>query len=200
MPNWSDLLATEPTRSLAWLFYPSSGGPTELGYPGHYKASADLPAQIEDSPRHDEFRVQGVLTDTLTLAARFDAGMTSRIARWPDVKRRTFSAPESPFLRFWTVARTCHRDGKVELEELFDSFIRTMTADQSGMAGKSARQVKNDGIAFLLAILNEEARRETREYSCCRSLLRGHFPSPSTSTSVYEEYVSSLTASKYPSS
>lgn len=66
------------------------------------------------------------------------------------------SISQPAFLRFWNIAIEVFSSAEVVI--LIDAFIKTTTAEQYILDGRSAHQLRHDGSAYLLnAILNSES-------------------------------------------
>jgi hypothetical protein len=164
VPNWSDFFEDEPVRSLSWLSYSNTGGATDLGFPKHYNAAAGLPAKLENPVDDEALRIHALKSGIVTLTATFNLNRGSPLHESRFIRRALKKsillesyrshAVQSSFLRFWKMAVKLGK--QMRTSDLIYAFIKSTTADQYRLSGRSAEQIRKDGSAYLFREFEKE--------------------------------------------
>ncbi|KAI1129790.1 hypothetical protein F5Y10DRAFT_237644 [Nemania abortiva] len=146
VPNWCDYSVTERevARFFSWLSHPNTAGAVTLGFPEHYKASCGLPVKLFRCPDSFVLRLSGLKVDLVVGATQFE-DETEYFG-----KRDCGSA----FLQLWKTALPFLLEGK-PITDWIAPWIKTTTAEQHVICGKTAEQIFKDGLAYLSNALSD---------------------------------------------
>ncbi|RTE78456.1 hypothetical protein BHE90_007051 [Fusarium euwallaceae] len=145
VPDWSDFTVPERevAKSLSWISHSDTSCPDTLGFPDHYECAGRLPARLEPS-NPMVLRLSGVKVDKIVSVIPFVS---------PDTQ-----AHGSPLLAFLNLAASLKRKS---VAEWIECFIRTTTADQSRISGRTEEQLLKDGSAYILDLFLDTGRQDS---------------------------------------
>ena len=175
VPNWSSLATKDDsyTKMLPWLSYSTTGDATGLGFPDYYNASDGTTACVTGFDNGKELEVRGFAVDSILSAAPFgsDANswftsdMLSKLGRACGLLD---AQDNDPFLHFCKMAQPLVTQGLIKQDQFLNDFIAATTAIQYRMSGRSAEQIRQDGITHLLWALERETdQRGPRQARSC---------------------------------
>ncbi|GAW20849.1 hypothetical protein ANO14919_103610 [Xylariales sp. No.14919] len=148
VPNWCDfsVLEREVARFLSWLNHPNTGDAVKLGFPEHYNASCGLPVKLLGCPNPSVLRLSGLKVDYIVGATQFeDETQYSRKCN-----------RGSPCLQLWKAVLPFLLEGK-PIADWIGPWVKTTTAEQHIISGKTAEQIFKDGMAYLYNVLSSGA-------------------------------------------
>ncbi|KAI0103385.1 HET domain-containing protein [Nemania sp. FL0031] len=160
VPNWCDysVLEREVARFLSWLSHPNTTGAVTLGFPEHYNASCRLPVRLIVCPNPSILKLSGLRVDRIVGTTQFEGG-----TEYLKECGRGFAC-----LQLWKVAVPFLLEGK-PIADWVGPWIKTTTAEQHLLCGRTAEQMFKDGVAYLYNVLSSGAchhlinSRETTE-------------------------------------
>lgn len=155
-PDWSDfkVLNNGIRTSLAWVHYMGGVQPPHLGYPKHFSAAGGLTATIYDGQDPGILRLDGILCTRVSEVLRFPHNGSTN---------QEFGQMLSDNIaHVWGSCTAAQVKSIVDIETWLTRFIRTTTADQHQLTGRSFEQGIRDGMAFLLTILGHVDGQEAQ--------------------------------------
>jgi hypothetical protein len=158
VPNWCDFAVVERkvAKSLSWLSHPGTADSAALGFLEHYNASAGLPAKLFESPHQPVLRLSGLKADVVISATQFDDELHSLGGY----------ACEPPLLQLWRAAVPFLPEG-ASLLDWVASWVKTTTAEQYRLSGRTAEQILKDGSASLLELLSDKYEQSCSTNQSC---------------------------------
>ncbi|KAF6823015.1 hypothetical protein CPLU01_11639 [Colletotrichum plurivorum] len=141
-PDWSDFRVFNDRirTSFAWIDRSGSSTSVTLGYPTQYRASAGLGVKLHPEGKDpSSLRVSGFRVDEVTRAIPFNTEMLKMDEFWPQFAARYSLVTEA------AISGVLNE----EIEDWAVSFIKTTTAEQHRLAGRSYEQSIRDGLAYL---------------------------------------------------
>ncbi|RSM07691.1 hypothetical protein CDV31_008471 [Fusarium ambrosium] len=150
VPDWSDFTVPERevAKSLSWISHSDTSCPDTLGFPDHYECAGLLPARLEPS-NPMVLRLTGVKADDIV-------GVTPFVGDLQSINSDT-QAHGPPVLAFLKLAASLKRKS---VAEWIECFIRTTTADQSRISGRTEEQLLKDGSAYILDLVLDTGLRD----------------------------------------
>lgn len=79
-PDWGGVVNSDFRVFLSWVYYSDASGPTRLGYPEQYAASAGLPAAVHESADESVLCASCIRADMVAQAVPFNPGSCTREA------------------------------------------------------------------------------------------------------------------------
>ncbi|KAI0543566.1 HET domain-containing protein [Xylaria curta] len=148
VPNWCDysVLEREVARFLSWLSHPNTAGAVTLEFPKHYNASCGLPVKLFKCSNPSILRLGGLKVDLVVNATPFEN----------EKKCSGEHDGGSTFLQLWKVALPLLLEGK-PIADWIAPWIKTTTAEQHLICGRTPEQIFRDGVAYLYHVLSSEA-------------------------------------------
>ncbi|KAJ4128935.1 hypothetical protein NW768_007460 [Fusarium equiseti] len=144
-PDWSDFNQHNKRIrvSLSWIYLSNKSQPATLGFPEHYNASSGKGVEVYDTLDESALKLGGVRVDRIEHALQFNTSCISKeefAEAFTSIMTRLL-AGALPLLAQQTVP------------EWIENFIKTTTADQHSLHGRSWDQTVKDGSAYLLNLL-----------------------------------------------
>ncbi|KAJ2995769.1 hypothetical protein NUW58_g1177 [Xylaria curta] len=145
VPNWCDysVLEREVARFLSWLNRPNTADAVTLGFPKHYNASYGLPVKLFGCSDPSVLRLSGLKVDRITGTTQFED---------ETLNFREFDRG-SACLQLWKVALPFLLQGR-PIADWIGPWIKTTTAEQHLICGRTAEQIFKDGSAYLYNVLS----------------------------------------------
>lgn len=136
VPNWSDCCVSnsEHTKGLSWLYYSTTGEATKLGFPEGSDASDGLPASVLEEEEAGVLRLEGLGADVVVSVVPYDEES--------EVMER------QSILEAWRLVAQSSR--AEDVEKSLTAFVKSSTAEQHRLSGKSAEQMEKDGAAYIM--------------------------------------------------
>jgi hypothetical protein len=145
LPDWSDFGVhdRELRKSFSWIHYGDTTKPARLGFPKQYRAAGDLTLRMHTSPDPNTLRLSGLRVDKIKQALQM-----SNAATFVDAFKNTFDAV---MLRILTLIRPLTQHA---FEIWTTQLIKSTTADQQPLSGRTWEQGLKDGYAYLHSLLS----------------------------------------------
>jgi hypothetical protein len=150
-PDWSDFSTYNMSicTSLSWIDYSDSSSPAVLGFPKQYAASGDLKVdltQIDQSPEDESvLQLGGFAIGEVSHVHPFSIGRPGGRVASDDFETKMLSVLKLAVSHLSTQDMTSWQT----------SFIRTITADQHRINGRTMEEGLADGAAWLHKLLQE---------------------------------------------
>ncbi|KAI0855014.1 HET domain-containing protein [Xylaria cubensis] len=148
VPNWCDycVIEREVARFLSWLSHPNTADAVTLGFPKQYNASCGLPVKLFECSNPSILRLGGLKVDLVVKTIPFED--EKKCPRERD--------GGSTFLQLWKVALPFLLEGK-PIASWIAPWIKTTTAEQHLICGRTPEQIFKDGVAYLYHVLSSDA-------------------------------------------
>ncbi|KAL1602876.1 hypothetical protein SLS59_004531 [Nothophoma quercina] len=147
LPDWSDFAVhnRDIRKSFSWIHYGDISRPARLGFPKQYRATGDLALRMHHHPNPAILRLEGLRIDTVTKVLQMSNSTT-----FVDDFNATFDTVMS---RILTLALPLLQDTK--FLSWTTHFIKTTTADQHPLSGRTWEQGLKDGYSYLYQLFSE---------------------------------------------
>jgi hypothetical protein len=159
VPDWSDFRVFNRglRTSFSWIDYSDTTKPAHLGFPRQYSASAELELKLHKAVDSSTLQVSGMRLDEVVRVVLFSPDNLSKNEFGQDTT--------SQILRVFEAA-VCLLKGK-ELESWASHFIKTTSAEQHRLGGRTWDQSFRDGCSFLHDLLLHNEAQSSMFLSHC---------------------------------
>ncbi|KAH3971735.1 hypothetical protein HBH98_126210 [Parastagonospora nodorum] len=141
LPDWSDFAVPdrELRKSFSWIHYSDPDRPARLGFPIQYRSAGNLPLRIHRASDPAILRVEGLKVDTVAEVLQLSSTTT-----FAEEFGENF---DSCMTRILSVALPLIQH--TTFESWAARLIKTTTADQHDLSGRTSEQSLKDGYAYL---------------------------------------------------
>lgn len=145
LPDWSDFAVhnRDIRKSFSWIHYGNINQPARLGFPKQYRTAGDLALRMHHHPNPAILRLEGLRIDTVMKVLQMSDSTT-----FVDNFNATFDTVMS---RVLVLALPLLQD--TNFLSWTTHFIKTTTADQHPLSGRTWEQGLKDGYNYLYQLL-----------------------------------------------